>query len=232
MSDRVVIQIYAFTSADDALEAIRLGVDQVGFVAGDYGIVNGELMFEQAASIARAVEGKAISVDLTMATDPAEIARMATMVRPDIVHISTDPKQVGAAALTELRDRLGPSVKLMKAIPIDGEDSFHLALEFAPCCDFLLLDSTRPGYPGVGATGATHDWAISRKIVDSVEVPVILAGGLDPGNVRTAIAQVHPWGVDSNTGTNLSGDPVRKDMDLIARFVKAVRGSGSADASD
>jgi phosphoribosylanthranilate isomerase len=52
---------------------------------------------------------------------------------------------------------------------------------------------------------------------------VILAGGLTPKNVAKAIHTTQPWGVDSNTGTNLSGDPVTKDWDKIAAFVAAAR---------
>ena len=76
--------------------------------------------------------------------------------------------------------------------------------------------------PGVGATGRIHDWRISRKIVESVSIPVILAGGLTPENVPQAIQAVYPAGVNSNTSTNIPGDPVEKDMVRIRSFVKAV----------
>lgn len=225
MSGRIVIQIYAFTDVREALDALELGVDQIGFVAGDYGIVHGELTFERAAEISSAVGMRATSVALTMASDPSEILRMVAQVQPDIVHISTDPRVVGVDELVELRGALDTSVKLMKAIPVSGPHSIELALEFARLCDCLLLDSKVPGMPGVGATGTPHDWQISRQIVEEVNIPVILAGGLDPENVQKAIAIVRPWGVDSNTGTNLAGDPVRKDLRKIARFVTAARQS-------
>jgi phosphoribosylanthranilate isomerase len=77
--------------------------------------------------------------------------------------------------------------------------------------------------PGVGATGRTHDWSISRQIVEQFGVPVILAGGLSPENVAESIQQVRPWAVDSNTATNNPGDPVKKDMRRVAAFVAAVR---------
>lgn len=156
---------------------------------------------------------------------------MVAQVQPDIVHISTDPRVVGVDELVELRAGLGSSVKLMKAIPVSGPHSIELALEFARLCDYLLLDSKDPGLPGIGATGTPHDWQISRQIVEQVTIPVILGGGLDPENVQQAIAVVRPWGVDSNTGTNLAGDPVRKDLRKIARFVNAARQSeGGLDA--
>jgi phosphoribosylanthranilate isomerase len=52
---------------------------------------------------------------------------------------------------------------------------------------------------------------------------VILAGGLTPENVAEAINIAQPWGVDSNTGTNLPGDPVRKDMERVRAFVQQAK---------
>lgn len=218
------VQIYAFTDVDEARSAVALGVDHIGFIAGDYGEVHAELNFNQARALRDAVSPQATAVALTMATEVPEIAAMARAVRPDIVHISTDPDEVDLAATESLRELLPQGMELMKAIPVGGEESIELATRFAPLVDYLLLDTKMEGMPGVGATGATHDWSISRRIVESVTVPVILAGGLTPGNVVEAIKAVAPWGVDSNTGTNMNGDPVAKDFSKIAGFVQAARG--------
>lgn len=218
------VQIYAFTDVDEARRAVALGVDHIGFVAGDYGEVHAELSFDQARALRDAVSPQATAVALTMATDVLEIAAMARAVRPDIVHISTDPYAVDLAATESLRELIPQGMELIKAIPVGGEESIKLATRFAPLVDYLLLDTKMDGMPGVGATGATHDWSISRSIVESVTVPVILAGGLTPGNVAEAIEAVAPWGVDSNTGTNMNGDPVAKDFSKIAGFVHAARG--------
>jgi len=219
----MIVQIYAVTSVAEALQMARLGVDQIGFVAGDYGEVHGELTFAQARAIAEALRGKATSSALTMSTDVAEILRMAAAVQPDIIHISSDTEAVGVAAMTELRQKLPPNIALMKAIHVAGPESIETAARFAPVSDILLLDTKVDGFPGVGATGAVHDWDISRRIVERVtgQARVILAGGLVPENVRQAIDTVQPWGVDSNTGTNLPGDPVVKDMARVEAFVKA-----------
>jgi phosphoribosylanthranilate isomerase len=111
----------------------------------------------------------------------------------------------------------------MKAIHVSGEESIGVAQRFAEVSDLLLLDTKVSGMPGIGATGRLHDWSFSRRIVESVGVPVILAGGLSPENVAGAIQAVQPWGVDSNTHTNLPGSPVEKDMGRIRAFVDAVR---------
>lgn len=217
----MLIQIYAFTQISEALQAAELGVDHIGFVAGDYSLVYGELSFAQAHQMAASLPKTARSLALTMATDVDEILRMAEAVQPNIVHISSDPEEVGLEAMDRLRNRLSPQVKLMKAIPVGGEDSLRLALDYSPLSDFLLLDTKVTGMPGVGATGRVHDWKISRRIVESVPIPVILAGGLTPENVGQAITEVNPAGVDSNTATNLPGDPVNKDLHRIQAFVAA-----------
>lgn len=221
----MILQIYAVTSVEEALQVAAMGVEHVGFVAGTYGEVPGELSFDQAAAIAAALRGRALASALTMSTDISEIARMADAVRPDIVHISSETEAVGVEALRHLRAMLAPGVRLMKAVHVAGADSIEQALAFAEVAEILLLDTKVAGMPGVGATGRTHDWSISRQIVARVGARsrVILAGGLTPENVAAAIQAVRPWGVDSNTGTNVAGDRVRKDLARVARFVERAR---------
>jgi phosphoribosylanthranilate isomerase len=160
-----------------------------------------------------------------MSVDLAEIVRMAQVVQPDIIHISSDMEAVDVAAMKQLRAALPSSIALMKAIHVNGPESVEAAMVFAQVAELLLLDTKVSGMPGVGATGVTHDWSVSRRIVERVgsSAKVILAGGLIPENVRLAIQTVQPWGVDSNTGTNLPGDPVAKDMERVKAFVERVK---------
>jgi phosphoribosylanthranilate isomerase len=160
-----------------------------------------------------------------MSGDIEEILRMADEVQPNIVHISSDVNLVGVEAMRSLRARLDSKVRLMKAIPVENTESISLALAYAQVSDLLLLDTSKSGFPGVGATGFTHDWNISRQIVESVDIPVILAGGLTPDNVCDAIREIKPWGVDSNTSTNKTGSRVEKDLGRIEAFVNAVHSS-------
>lgn len=219
----MIIQIYAFTVIEEAVRAAELGVDHIGFVAGRYDLVPGELSFREARDMREALPPQSTAVALTMATDPTEILRMVDTVNPDIVHISTDVEDVPETAMDFLKNALPSSVRLMKALSVGGQESVMLAKRFAPVSDLFLLDTKVANMPGVGATGHVHDWSISRQIVEEVDIPVILAGGLSAANVQDAIRAVRPWGVDSNTHTNIHGDPVEKDLDRIAAFVKAVK---------
>lgn len=220
----MIVQIYSARSVADALSLAELGVDQIGFVAGVYGKVKSELSFGQARAIADALKGKAQSSAITMSTDIAEILRMAEAVQPDIIHISTDTEDVDVPAMRQLRAALPAGIQVMKAIHVEGPESIRFALAFAPVSDILLLDTKVAGLPGVGATGATHDWQISQRIIEQVgdQAKIILAGGLTPENVAAAIHATHPWGVDSFTGTNRPGSR-EKDLTLVQRFVEQAR---------
>jgi phosphoribosylanthranilate isomerase len=219
----MIAQIYAFTRIDEVSLAIDAGVDQLGFVVGAYGLVNAELDFDTASKLMRQVKPPAKSVALTMSTDIDEIIRMAEAVKPDLVHISSETDAVGIEKMMELRGRLDPGIKLMKAIGVVDQSSIDDALAYSKVADILLLDTKIHHMPGVGATGETHDWNISQNIVRLSTVPVILAGGLSSSNVANAIRIVKPWGVDSNTATNIPGSSFLKDIDRIRAFVKAVR---------
>ena len=158
----MIIQVYAFTDAETAAAAVDIGVDQIGFVAGTYGIVQGESSFDAAKEITAALPQKATSVALTMSDDVREILKMASMVAPDIVHISSDIEMVGIDKMQILREQLPREIRLMKAIPVAGEESIEQAMQFSQVSDLLLLDTKVKGFPGVGATGFTHDWNISQ----------------------------------------------------------------------
>jgi phosphoribosylanthranilate isomerase len=80
----------------------------------------------------------------------------------------------------------------------------------------LLVDAYRPGE--YGGTGQTGDWTLARTL--AADHALLLAGGLDAGNVASAMAQVRPWGVDVASGVESS--PGRKDHQKMAAFVDAV----------
>ncbi|MDO9547094.1 MAG: phosphoribosylanthranilate isomerase [Pelolinea sp.] len=225
----MIIQIYAFTDPETAVAAIELGVDNIGFIAGKYDLVFGELSFDEAKEIVQAIPTGATSTAITMSDQVDEILRMANAIKPNIVHISSDVNLVDIEDMRKLRNCLSPEIQLMKAIPVGGEESIALARQYALVSDLLLLDTSKEGFPGVGATGFIHNWSISRQIIESVHIPVILAGGLSSENVVEAIQAVKPWGVDSNTSTNVPGSRVEKDLGRIAAFVSAIKNSESAD---
>lgn len=109
-----------------------------------------------------------------------------------------------------------PAVKIVQVIHVRNEGSIEEALAAAGQADALLLDSGNPdlAVKQFGGTGRVHDWGISRRIVERSPKPVFLAGGLNPDNVRAAIEQVGPFGVDLCTGVRVLGrlDPRKLEL--------------------
>ena len=107
----------------------------------------------------------------------------------------------------------------MRSIPVIGEESVEMAKSYEGVADYLLLDSHKINDNQVGATGMVHDWNISKKIVESVKIPVILAGGLGADNVASAIQKIRPYGVDSKTRTDKK-ESHEKDINEVIKFVQ------------
>lgn len=217
------IQIYTMQTVDEARAVAALGVDHVGVTPSDSGLP-GEVNFTTARAIVDAVRNLAVSVALSVDSDLDAIETMVRAVRPDILHLCGLKNTLPPDAVRTLRERL-PNVPIMQAVSITGPEALDVALAYQDVADYLILDSQAPDIAGIGASGMTHDWSISREIVQQVKIPVILAGGLSPENVAEAIRVVQPWGVDSLTHTNrvLPGGGFRKDLDRIRQFVMAAR---------
>lgn len=222
------VQIYTMQSPSEALAVIAAGVDHVGITPGKYGLP-GEINFETAREIADTVRDAAVCVALSVDSDLTAIQDMVKAVRPDILHLCGLEGTLPPDAVEELKDRL-PGLPIMQAISVAGPEAIETALAYQNVADYLILDTQAANIDGIGASGETHDWNISREIVRQVRIPVILAGGLSPENVAEAIQVVQPWGVDSLTHTNrpLPGGGFQKDLQRIQDFTKAARDASYA----
>ena len=225
MERPVKVQIYTMQSAAEAEAVAAVGVHHIGVTPAEAGLP-GEVSLEVAAGICSAMSAVATTSALTVDVDLDTIVAMVRTVQPDILHLCGPPGAVSPADVARLR-RSVPGVAIMQAIAVTGPDAVAVARSYEAVVEFLLLDSVDPAIPGVGAAGTVHDWGVSAAIVAAVDVPVILAGGLSPENVASAIATVQPWGVDSLTHTNrpLDGGGFRKDLDAVNRFVAAAHRS-------
>jgi phosphoribosylanthranilate isomerase len=221
------IQIYTMQTPEEALAVAGLGVDHVGVTPSQRGLP-GEVDLPTARAIVEAVRGRAVAVALSVESDPDAIEAMVRAVRPDILHLCGLSGSLQPEDVRPLRLRL-PDLPLMQAVSVAGPEALDAALAYQDAADYLILDTQAPDIPGIGASGATHDWTISREIVRRVRVPVVLAGGLSPENVADAIRAVRPWGVDSLTHTNhpLPGGGFRKDLERVRGFVAAAREVGA-----
>jgi len=219
------IQIYTMQSPAEAMEVIAAGVDHVGITPGEYGLP-GEVDFDMAHKIVAAVGTTATCVALSVDSNLAAIEEMVNIVQPDILHLCGLEGTLLPEEVRKLRQGL-PGMPIMQAISVAGPEAIETAKSYQEVAEYLILDTQAPDIDGIGASGETHDWRISREIVRQSDIPVILAGGLSPENAAEAIRVVRPWGVDSLTHTNqpLENGKFRKDIQSIKQFVKAAHGA-------
>jgi phosphoribosylanthranilate isomerase len=221
----MLTQIYEVSTAAEAAAISALGVDHVGVLVGD-GSFPREQGLPAALAIAAAIDGEARLSALFLSADVGYIARTARELRPRIVHLGAAPELLGPEHVAELR-RLAPDPAIMRSVPVTGPESIAIARSLDGLVDFLLLDSHRANDRQIGALGITHDWSISRRIVEAVRTPVILAGGLGPDNVAAAIRAVRPAGVDSKTKTDI-GATHAKDLEKVRQFHLAAKAAAEA----
>lgn len=128
--------------------------------------------------------------------------------------------EVEPGAHAELRASL-PGISIVQVIHVRDETAIREAVAVAPGVDAILLDSGNPSLAvkELGGTGRAHDWEISRAIRDTVNIPVYLAGGLNAGNVASAIETVRPFGVDVCSGVRTDG---ALDEGKLRSFMNAV----------
>lgn len=212
----VRVKVCCIASVEEARLAVARGASALGLVS-EMPSGPGVIPAERIAEIAAAAPPGVATFLLTSRTDPDEIAEQQRRSGVGVLQLCDEP---APGARAHLRREL-PGVKLVQVIHVRDTGSLEEARAAAPEVDALLLDSGRPDLPvkELGGTGRVHDWEVSRAIRDAVDVPVYLAGGLNPENVGRAIAAVRPFGVDLCSGIRLAG---RLDAGRLADFMRAV----------
>ena len=203
--DRILcprVKICCISSIAEAWCAIDHGASALGLVS-DMPSGPGVISEDCIARIARRVPPPVATFLLTSKQDPYTIIEQQRSTGVNTIQIC-DRLEVRAYAI--LRESL-PGISLVQVIHITGGEALDEACRVAPSVDALLLDSGNPSLPvkELGGTGHIHDWAVSRMIRESVDIPVFLAGGLNPGNVRLAIKEVGPFSVDVCSGVRTGG---------------------------
>jgi phosphoribosylanthranilate isomerase len=205
-------------SIDEVWMAVEAGASAVGLVS-PMPSGPGPISNEQAAEIAAQVPPGIDAFLLTPLQTVEELVEQNRLVKARTLQL-VDELPPGAHG--ELR-RAMPGVKLVQVIHVTGPESLDDAVAVASDVDAVLLDSGNPALEvkELGGTGRRHDWAISRQIREAVDVPVWLAGGLNPDNARDAIAAVGPFALDVCSGLR-TGEGYNLDPDGLERFMRAV----------
>ena len=200
----VRVKICGMTRSVDVQAAIRAGADALGFVF---------------ASRSKRVLDKPLAAEL-VAQVPAFISRVGLFMDQDSIEVVSILKQVPLNLLqfhgNEDADYCRQfGLPYIKAVSMVSDQAVVQAVNDYSDAAALLLDSHAPG--GVGGTGAVFNWSL----IPAVSLPIVLAGGLTPGNVRQAVKQVEPWAVDVSSGVEDS--PGIKNEELMRVFIKEAK---------
>jgi phosphoribosylanthranilate isomerase len=211
------VKICGLISKTDRDAAVRAGADAVGFISDVPVDTPREIPPTEAERLVADVPPFVTSVLVTMPDSVQDAVDLQATVGADAVQIhgALSPEETGG-----LRARL--DVPVVAAVDLSADIEAYAAV-----ADAVLVDSVREG--GGGGTGETHDWERTRTIRAEIETPLILAGGLTPENVETAIGTVGPFGVDTASGVERTGG--EKDDDAVREFVERAR-TATATARD
>jgi len=206
------VKICCISSKQEARDAISFGAAALGLVGempSGPGPISDELIYEIALSVPPPIA----TFLLTSQTNSRAIIEHHKKVQTTTIQIVDELQN---RAYAEIREAL-PNVKLVQVIHVADEKSVEEAIETSESVDAILLDSGNPNLEikELGGTGKTHDWRLSRKIVESIKKPVFLAGGLKPENVREAIESVQPFGLDLCSGVRTEG---KLNLHKLERF--------------
>ena len=201
------VKICGITNEDDALLAVAMGADAVGFVfAPSPRQVAPQVVYD----ITRRLPPEILTVGVFRDELPDRVFEVAS--RAGVKAVQLHGRET-ARHVSMLADNIRWIIKAVSA----GSPEAARANEYGT--DLVLVDAPEPG------SGRLFDW----KLVDEIPggLRLILAGGLTPENVGSAIDIVKPWGVDVSSGVESS--PGRKDAVKVRRFIAAARASAPAE---
>ncbi|MBZ0199526.1 MAG: phosphoribosylanthranilate isomerase [Ignavibacteriaceae bacterium] len=213
MKQKVKFKVCCIQNIHEAKLAINYGASAIGLVSAmpsGPGVIEDKLIKQ----IAAAVPPHIATVLLTSKTSVNEIVLQQKMLCANSIQICD---RITDGSLSNLKKEL-PGIFIMQVIHVTGEVSVSEAITASEYVDALLLDSGNQTLPikQLGGTGKVHNWLYSKKIVESVTIPVYLAGGLNAGNVADAINIVQPFGVDVCSGIRTNGLLDEKKLSAFA----------------
>jgi len=209
---RIRIKICGITCLDDALCAADAGVDALGFIFYDKSprAIEPEAAQQIIAQLPPFVDAVGVFVDGAM-------DRTAEVIRGCGLNYAQLHGMESAEYCRDLAAQAAPC-RVLKALRVGPHSTAADATPYRDSVQGFLLDTFHK--QAVGGTGETFDWSMISRL--QIEKPFLLAGGLDVTNIRAALERVQPYGVDANSGLELT--PGRKDHDLIRHFIALVRG--------
>lgn len=198
----VKVKICCISSIEEASLAIAQGAAAIGLVGrmpSGPGIITDELIH----SIAKTVLPPIDSFLLTSETTAEAIIAHHNKVNTTTIQMVD---ALSGREYHKIREAI-PHVKLVQVIHVLDEKAVQEAIEISEWVDAILLDSGNPNLSTkvLGGTGKTHNWDLSKKIRENINIPTYLAGGINKDNIRKAIDHVQPYGIDLCSSVRTNG---------------------------
>jgi phosphoribosylanthranilate isomerase len=214
-----LIQIAGVIDDAEAEMLVSCGVRYLGFPLG-LPVHREDLSEDSAARIIRGLGSPCHGVLITYLDNARAVHATAGRLGARIVQLHGD---IALDQLALLRE-LDPGLVVVKSLVVGRHSEAALSQRierFSPHVDAFITDTYDPATRASGATGKTHDWRVSARLVARSPRPIVLAGGLTPDNVGPAIHRVRPAGVDVHTGVEGAGG--RKSREKVEAFLAAAR---------
>ncbi|MBR1540626.1 MAG: phosphoribosylanthranilate isomerase [Clostridia bacterium] len=209
----IKVKICANRSIEDAKMSIEAGADIIGILVGQEHNSNDFVDQYTAKNIADFAKNKCDVALVTHLTNAEDIIQLTKFIGNNMIQLHSD---INEAEVEKIVKEL-PQVKLVRLIHISSDGKIGTDYEKMKYADYYLLDSFNLKTNQVGGTGLTHDWNKSRELINKLNKPTFLAGGLNPDNVETAIKLANPYGVDVNSGCK--NNKGIKDKEKVKRFI-------------
>ncbi len=199
------VKICGITNEDDALLAVAMGADAVGFV---FAPSPRQIAAQVAYDITRRLPPEILTVGVFRDELPQRVVELAH--KSGVKAVQLHGRETPAQCI-----EVGKQIKwVIKAFGA-GDENLPRADQYGT--DLILLDAPNPG------SGKVFDWSLAGDAPDSVRL--ILAGGLTPQNVAAAVEEVQPWGVDVSSG--VEREPGKKDAMAVKRFIENARAAAA-----
>ncbi len=212
MPETTRIKICGITSIDEIYWLNHFCPDYAGFVFTESRRqVNPEFAAKLGKELALSIKRVGVFVDL----EPVRAAKISEMTGLDVIQLHG---REDSFYIDQLRSIIRPGIEIWKALRVDAVHMPDESVIRSMHMDRLLLDTYVDGVPG--GTGRCFDWKLVSQM--DIKLPIILAGGLHPGNVKDAIQQASPFAVDTSSGVESGG---RKDKEKLQAFIEAIKSS-------
>ncbi|HEY9246797.1 MAG TPA: phosphoribosylanthranilate isomerase [Candidatus Methanoperedens sp.] len=210
------VKICGIKTEHDLGIALKAGADAVGFITDVPVESPRKISLTQASRLILKVPVFVTSVLVIMPENSGNAAGMIDAAKPAAVQVHN------SLPVPELKKIKDTGVKLIKTVPVPANADPAMLIkqvnELQGVADAVLLDTAVDGK--IGGTGVPHNWEISREVVLRACLPVILAGGLNPANIREAAGTVRPYAVDTASGVETDG---KKDEKKVIDFINNAR---------